>query len=76
MATNQTVRLAIEESIRFLEPTSQWVTAHGEHTRQKWAGAWWHMSVLYEMGEVSQIPESVIARAKHLLETQVWQTWG
>lgn len=75
MATNQTVRLAIEESIRFLESTSQWVTAHGEHTRQKWDGAWWHMSVLYEMGEVSQIPESVIARAKHLLETQVWQTF-
>ncbi|GIO92432.1 hypothetical protein J31TS3_36590 [Paenibacillus lactis] len=39
MATNQTVRLAIEESIQFLEPTSQWVTAHGEHTRQKWDGA-------------------------------------
>jgi len=75
MVTNQTVRLAIEESIRFLESTSQWVTAHGEHTRQKWDGAWWHMSVLYEMGEVSQIPESVIAKAKHLLETQVWQTF-
>lgn len=75
MVTNQTVRLAIEESIQFLESTSQWVTAHGEHTREKWDGAWWHMSVLYEMGEVSQIPESVIAKAKHLLETQVWQTF-
>lgn len=75
MVTNQTIRLAIKESIRFLESTSQWETAHGEHTRRKWDGAWWHMSVLYEMGEVRQIPESVIAKAKHVLETQVWQTF-
>ncbi|GIO99671.1 hypothetical protein J14TS5_47570 [Paenibacillus lautus] len=75
MVTNPSIRLVVEESIRFLESTLQWVTAHGEHTRQKWDGAWWHMSVLYEMGEVSQIPESVIVKAKHLLETQVWQTF-
>ncbi|MGE7826996.1 hypothetical protein [Paenibacillus sp. NPDC093718] len=75
METNQTIRLAIEESVKFLASTSQWETAHGEDTRRKWDGAWWHMAALYEMGEAKLIPESAIIKAKWLLETQVWQTF-
>lgn len=75
MESNQRICLAIEESIQFLESTSQWETGHGENSRHKWDGAWWHMAALYEMGEVKLIPESVIASAKHLLETQVWRTF-
>lgn len=48
---------------------------HGECTRRKWDGAWWHMAALYEMGEVRRIPQSSIERAKYLLKTQVWPTF-
>lgn len=75
METNQTIRLAIEESIQFLEFAPHFTMAHGECTRRKWDGAWWHMAALYEMGEVKRIPQSVIERAKHLLKTQVWPTF-
>ncbi|MBB3112466.1 hypothetical protein FHS18_004567 [Paenibacillus phyllosphaerae] len=72
MGENQTIRLAIEESIRFLESGPD-LDASGEYSRRKWDGAWWHMAALYEMGEVKRIPESAIVRAKYWLQTQVWQ---
>lgn len=75
MENNQTIRLAIEESIQFLEFAPHFTMAHGEYTRQKWDGAWWHMAALYEMGEVKRIPQSAIERAIHLLKTQVWPTF-
>ncbi|WP_028595085.1 hypothetical protein [Paenibacillus assamensis] len=75
MQTNQTIHWAIEESIKFLECATNFTIDHGQFSRQKWDGAWWHMAALYEMGEVSRIPESAIHRAKHLLKTQVWQTF-
>ena len=56
MENNQAVRLAIEESIQFLEFAPHFTMAHGEYTRRKWDGAWWHMVALYEMGEVKRIP--------------------
>lgn len=75
MENNQTIRLAIEESIQFLEFEPHFTMVHGEYTRRKWDGAWWHMAVLYEMGEVKRIPQSAIERAIHLLKTQVWPTF-
>ncbi|OIB03828.1 hypothetical protein AK95_09415 [Paenibacillus sp. LC231] len=75
MENNQAVRLAIEESIQFLEFAPHFTMAHGEYTRRKWDGAWWHMAALYEMGEVKRIPQSAIERAIHLLKTQVWPTF-
>ncbi|WP_334072591.1 MULTISPECIES: hypothetical protein [Paenibacillus] len=74
MGANQTIVLAIEESIRFLDSSPN-LEVSGEYSRHKWNGAWWHMAALYEMGEVKKIPESAIVRAKYLLETQVWQTF-
>ncbi|MCM3781580.1 hypothetical protein M3231_01215 [Neobacillus mesonae] len=74
MGTNQTISLAIEESIRFLESSPN-LEVSSEYSRHKWNGAWWHMAALYEMGEVKKIPEFAIVRAKYLLETQVWQTF-
>ncbi|MEJ3719321.1 hypothetical protein WGM54_14990 [Paenibacillus polymyxa] len=75
MQTNKNIRLAIEESIQFLESTQHLGMTHGECSRRKWDGAWWHMAALYEMGEVKLIPESAITGAKYLLETQVWPTF-
>lgn len=75
MENNQAIRLAIEESIQFLEFAPHFTMAHGEYTRTKWDGAWWHMAALYEMGEVKRIPQSAIERAIHLLKTQVWPTF-
>ncbi|MBD8500938.1 hypothetical protein [Paenibacillus arenosi] len=75
MQTNQAIHWAIEESIKFLECATNFTIDHGQFSRQKWDGAWWHMAALYEMGEVTRIPESAIVRAKHLLKTQVWQTF-
>ena len=75
MQTNQTISLAIEESIQFLESVTHFTMAHAECSRQKWDGAWWHMAALYEMGEVRRIPPSAIERAKSLLKTQVWPTF-
>lgn len=72
MGTNQTISMAIEESIRFLDSSPN-LEVRGEDSRHKWNGAWWHMAALYEMGEVKKIPESAIVRAKYLLETQVWR---
>ncbi|GIP22900.1 hypothetical protein [Paenibacillus sp. J22TS3] len=75
METNQTIRLAIEDSIRLLETTSDFDEGRGEMSRRKWDGPWWHMAALYEMGEVKQIPQSAIVKAKLLLEKQVWRTF-
>lgn len=74
MGKNQTILLAIEDSIRFLDSSPN-LEVSGEYSRHKWNGAWWHMAALYEMGEVKKIPESAIVQAKYLLETQVWQTF-
>lgn len=75
METNQAIRLAIEDSVQFLEFESHFTMDHGEYTRRKWDGAWWHMAALYEMGEVKRIPHSAIVRAKNLLKNQVWPTF-
>ncbi|MBD7971049.1 prenyltransferase/squalene oxidase repeat-containing protein [Paenibacillus gallinarum] len=75
METNQSIRLAVEESIQFLEHEPNFTMNHGGYTRQKWDGAWWHMAALYEMGEVKRIPHSAIERAKKLLKNQVWRTF-
>lgn len=72
MEINRTIRDAIEQSIRFLEINSDMAMDGGGYSRRKWDGAWWHMAALYEMGEVKQIPESAIAKAKHLLEAHTW----
>ncbi|KAF6572220.1 hypothetical protein G9G54_24650, partial [Paenibacillus sp. EKM212P] len=47
METNQNIRLAIEKSIQFLESTPHLGMTHGECSRRKWDGAWWHMAALY-----------------------------
>ncbi|MDP4098811.1 hypothetical protein OIN60_18950 [Paenibacillus sp. P96] len=75
METNQTILLAMEESINFLKSASKYEMTHSENSRRKWDGFWWHMAVLYEMGEVKLIPESAIVTAQDLLENQVWQTF-
>ncbi|MFD2444817.1 hypothetical protein ACFSO7_12660 [Bacillus sp. CGMCC 1.16607] len=72
MKTNQIICQAMEESIRFLELNSDIDINRSETNRRKWDGYWWHMAVLYEMGEVKQIPEVAIARAKYWLEFQAW----
>lgn len=72
METNQSLRIAIQKSVQFLESASNMELDRCEHSREKWDGTWWHMAVLYEMGEVKQIPESAIARAKYLLQAQTW----
>ncbi|WP_391122728.1 hypothetical protein [Psychrobacillus sp. L3] len=72
METNQSIRDAIEVSIRFLDSNPEFYIGSCENGRRKWNGAWWHMATLYEMGEVKQIPSSAIARAKYLLEVQTW----
>ncbi|WP_245700176.1 hypothetical protein [Paenibacillus glacialis] len=77
METHQILRSAIEESIRFLESTPDVEIDRCEDSRRKWDGTWWHgtwwhMAALYEMGEVKQIPEFAIARAKYWLEAQTW----
>lgn len=56
MENNQAVRLAIEESIQFLEFAPHFTMAHGEYTRRngmELGGIWY---ALYEMGEVKRIP--------------------
>ncbi|KAA0966406.1 hypothetical protein FQ087_09295 [Sporosarcina sp. ANT_H38] len=75
METNESIRNAIEGSIQFLESNPDFYMGHCQDSRRKWNGAWWHMATLYEMGEVKQIPESAIARAKYLLEAQTWPTF-
>ncbi|MGF7047662.1 hypothetical protein J2T13_002167 [Paenibacillus sp. DS2015] len=72
---NQNIRYAIEESIRFLESTPDLAMDRCGDSRRKWDGAWWHMAVLFEMGEVKQIPKSAIARAKYWLEFLTWPTF-
>lgn len=72
METNQSLRVAIQKSVQFLESAPNMDIDRCEDSREKWDGAWWHMAVLYEMGEVKQIPESAIARAKYLLQAQTW----
>ncbi|MEC0089254.1 hypothetical protein [Paenibacillus macquariensis] len=72
MPANREIRYVIEESIRYLESYPDVAMDRCEISRRKWDGAWWHMATLYEMGEVKQIPESAIARAKYLLEAQTW----
>lgn len=69
------IRHAIEDSIRFLESTPDLTMENCGDSRRKWNGAWWHMAALYEMGEVRQIPESAIAKAKKILETQAWSVF-
>ncbi|MFB9328934.1 hypothetical protein ACFFSY_23615 [Paenibacillus aurantiacus] len=75
MGTNPRIDVAMEQSIRYLASASPWEAARPEDSRRKWDGAWWHMAALYEMGAAKRIPASAIASAKHLLETQVWQTF-
>lgn len=72
METNKSLRVAFQKSVQFLESAPNMELDHCEDSREKWDGAWWHMAVLYEMGEVKQIPESAIARAKYLLQAQTW----
>lgn len=72
MENNHNIPYAIEESIRYLECDTNWDMDRCESSRSKWDGTWWHMAVLYEMGEVKQIPESAIVRAKNLLEAHTW----
>ena len=75
METNQRIRDAIEVSIRFLKSDPEFYNGRCENGRRKWDGAWWHMAALYEMGEVTQIPASAIARAKDLLQFHTWPTF-
>lgn len=70
--TNKTIQDAIEDSIKFLESYSDLPIEQSGNSRRKWDGLWWHMAALYEMGEVKQIPESAIAKAKYILEAQTW----
>ncbi len=72
MERNRNIRIAVEESIRFLESNKAWDPERCKVSREKWDGAWWHMATLYEMGEVKQIPETAIERAKYWLEAQTW----
>jgi len=74
MGKNHLICLAINESIKFLDSSTNFEFS-GDHSRHKWSGAWWHMGAMYEMGEVHKIPESAIVRAKNWLDTQVWQTF-
>lgn len=74
MEKNQSICLAIDESIRFLNSSPD-LKFSSEYSRHKWNGAWWHMAAIHEMGEVDKIPESAIIQAKSWLETQVWQTF-
>lgn len=72
METNKTIQYAIEDSIKFLEAYPDLPIERSGNSRRKWDGLWWHMATLYEMGEVKQIPESAIAKAKYILEAQTW----
>jgi hypothetical protein len=72
VALNKTIQNAMEESIKFLESYPDLPIDQIGTSRRKWDGLWWHMATLYEMGEVKQIPESAIAKAKYILEAQTW----
>lgn len=69
------IQFSIEDTLRFLEASPDFDKDHGESSRHKWDGIWWHMATLYEMGEVNRIPGQVVTDAKRWLETKVWQTF-
>ncbi|GKV57730.1 hypothetical protein NCCP2222_36770 [Sporosarcina sp. NCCP-2222] len=68
----ETIQYAIEDSIKFLESYPKLPIEGIENSRRKWDGFWWHLAALYEMGEVRQVPESAILKAKYILEAQTW----
>lgn len=70
--TDKMIQHAIEDSIKFLESYPDLAIERIGNSRRKWDGLWWHMAALYEMGEVKQIPESAITKAKFILEAQTW----
>lgn len=75
MSEYPAIQFAIEDTLRFLEASPDFGKEHGESSRHKWEGVWWHLATLYEMGEVNRIPGKVVADAKRWLETKVWQAF-
>ncbi len=58
MANNYTPQ--IEESIRFLSSTEALKLIEADPYWPKWNSPWWHMLLLYEMGDVKRIPPTIV----------------
>ncbi len=58
----------IEASVRYLDGDPALASIGEDPYWPKWGSPWWHMLLLFELGEARRIPEKVVARMISALE--------
>jgi hypothetical protein len=53
---------AIADSIRYLDSDAALRSLEADIYWPKWHSPWWHMLLLYELGEARRIPDRAVAR--------------
>lgn len=62
VAPNPTIAAGMEHSVRYLASNAAMTSLAGDVYWPKWDSPWWHMLLLWEIGEAKRIPERAVTR--------------
>jgi hypothetical protein len=68
LTLRNSIERAIAESVHYLASDAAQRSIDADLYWPKWDSPWWHMLLLYEMGEVRRIPERAVAKMVEALD--------